>query len=100
MNEITKQNFEEFINSEKTVLIDFWAPWCGYCKQIAPVIDEIAKEMEGEIKVGKVNIEKELDLANEFGVKSIPYLAVIKNKEVIKSAVGFMNKREILELLQ
>ena len=56
--------------------------------------------MEGKIKIGKVNIEKELDLARKFGVKSIPYLAVIKNKEVIKAAVGFMNKREILELLQ
>ncbi|MBR2916358.1 MAG: thioredoxin [Clostridia bacterium] len=100
MNEITKQNFDEFINSEKTVLIDFWAPYCGYCKQIAPIVDEIATEMEGKIKIGKVNIEKELDLARKFGVKSIPYLAVIKNKEVIKAAVGFMNKREILELLQ
>ena len=100
MNEITKQNFDEFINSEKTVLIDFWAPYCGYCKQIAPIVDEIAEEMSGEIKVGKVNIEKELGLAREFGVKSIPYLAVIKNKEVVKSAIGFMNKREILELLQ
>ncbi len=99
MIDITKQNFEEFINSEKTVLIDFWAPRCSYCKQISPIIDEIATEMEGKVKVGKVNVDEESELAGEFRVKSIPYLAVIKDKEVVKTAIGFMNKREIMELL-
>ena len=102
MNEIniTKDNFhQEVINSEKTVLMDFWATWCGPCRMIAPIVEEIANE-NPDIKVCKVNVDEQPDLARMFNIASIPTLVVIKNAEVANTGIGFMPKEKILELLK
>ncbi len=96
---ITKENFEEeVIRSDKKVLIDFWATWCGPCKMIAPVIEEIATERE-DIKVGKIDVDQEGELAVRFGVMSIPTLVIFENGKEIKRVIGFRTKEELLELL-
>ena len=96
---INKANFqEEVLNSEKPVLLDFWAPWCGPCRMVAPIVEEIAAERE-DIKVGKVNVDEEQELAMQFGVISIPTLVVVKNGEVVNQAVGARPKNQILALL-
>ena len=97
---ITKENFEaEVIYSEKTVLIDFWATWCGPCRMIAPIVEEVANE-NPDIKVCKVNVDDEPDLARMFNIASIPTLVVIKNSEVTNTGIGFMDKEKILALLK
>jgi len=97
---ITKKNFEdEVLRSEKPVLLDFWAAWCGPCRMVAPTIEEIAKENE-DIKVGKINIDEERELAAKFKIMSIPTLMVLKEGKVAATAVGVRPKREILKMLQ
>lgn len=97
---ITSDNFdEEVIKSEKPVLIDFWASWCGPCKMVSPIIDEVANEVINSVKVGKVNVDEQTELATKFGIMSIPTLIVFKNGEVSNKAVGVRSKQEILELL-
>lgn len=97
---ITKENFEnEVIKSDKPVLIDFWATWCGPCQMLSPVIAEIADEYDEKVKVCKVNVDNEPELAAAFGVQSIPMLAVVKNGEVTDVAVGYRPKEEIVGLL-
>lgn len=103
MNEIsiTKENFEhEVLKSDVPVLIDFWAEWCGPCKMLSPIIEEIAKEANGEYKVGKVNIDQQLELANAFKIVSIPTVVVMEDGKIKNSAVGYMPKENILELLK
>ena len=97
---ITNENFEaEVISSEKPVLLDFWASWCGPCKMIAPIVHEIADE-RADIKVGKVNVDEEMKLAMKFGISSIPTLIVIKNGKATAQSVGFISKGQILALLE
>lgn len=95
---ITSENFEqEVINADKMVVVDFYADWCGPCKMMAPIIEEIAKELEGKAKVGKINIDDNQNLAVEYQVMSIPTIAIFKQGKVIQSFVGVTDKQEILD---
>src|SRR5574344_873319 len=96
--QITKNNFDtEVMNSEKPVLIDFWASWCGPCKMLSPVVDEIAEETT-DVKVGKVNVDEQPELARQFGVMSIPTLVLIKDGKVAEQSVGVKPKDKILKM--
>ena len=96
---INKNNFRnEVLNSEKPVLLDFWASWCGPCRMVSPIVDEIAAE-RGDIKVGKVNVDEERELAAQFGVMSIPTLVVMKGGKVVNQMVGARPKSQILAML-
>ena len=97
---LTKENFEsEVLNSDIPVLVDFWASWCGPCMMLSPVISEISEELNGTIKVGKVNVDDEQELAMKYKVASIPTLLLFKNGKLEKTSVGFMPKNAILETL-
>ena len=96
---INKNNFQnEVLNSEKPVLLDFWASWCGPCRMVSPIVDEIAAE-RGDIKVGKVNVDEQPELAAQFGVMSIPTLVVMKGGKVVNQMVGARPKSQILAML-
>ena len=96
---INLNNFrQEVLNSDKPVLLDFWAPWCGPCRMVVPLVEQIADE-RSDVKVGKVNIDEEFELARQFGVMSIPTLVVMKDGQVIRQATGARPKHQILELL-
>ena len=97
---ITKANFEELVlKNPKPVLLDFWAPWCGPCRMVAPILEEIAGERE-DIVLGKINVDEEMELAVRFGIVSIPTLVVMKNGEAAAKAVGYLPKAEIEKLLE
>lgn len=98
--EITKNNFDtEVMQSDKPVLVDFWAPWCGPCRMVGPIIDEIGNEVGGKAKVGKVNVDEQPELASKFQVMSIPTIMVIKNGKVENTAVGARSKQALLDML-
>lgn len=96
---VTAENFESLISGDKTLLLDFWATWCGPCQMLSPIIDEIAEE-NGDVTVGKINVDEEPQLAGNFGIDSIPTLVVMKNREEKNRSVGLVSKSEILDLLK
>ncbi|MFA9379962.1 MAG: thioredoxin [Acetanaerobacterium sp.] len=97
---VTKENFaKEVLQCDRPVLIDFWAPWCGPCRRVAPIVEEIGTEARGTVRVGKINVDEQPELTEMFRVMSIPTLIVMKNGKVQTSSVGAKNKQTILEML-
>lgn len=98
---ITSKNFEEEVSkSEVPVLLDFWASWCGPCRMVSPIVDEVAEEIGASAKVGKINVDEEQELASAFNVMSIPTLVVIKNGKLVNQAVGVRSKEEIMNMVK
>ena len=95
---VTKENYQALVEANDLVLLDFWAVWCGPCKMIAPIVEEIAAE-RGDVLVGKVDVDAEMDLAMQFGVSSIPTVVVIKNGVPAAKSVGYRPKADLLKLL-
>lgn len=97
---ITNENFEkEVIGADKPVVVDFWAPWCGPCRMMGPILEEFAKEFEGKYIVGKVNVDDEEELAGRFNIMSIPTIKVFKNGQETASALGVQSKEKLIELI-
>jgi thioredoxin 1 len=97
---ITQKNYnKEVVESELPVLLDFWAPWCGPCRMVAPVLEELSQDVAGKAKIGKVNVDEQSELARAFGIASIPTLVVMKNGKPVQKAVGARGKSELRALL-
>ncbi len=98
--EITSQNYDELVAQGKPLVLDFWATWCGPCKKIAPLVEELASQYEGQANIGKVNVEDEDDLASKFGIRNIPTVLYIKNGEVVDKQVGACSKSVLEDKLK
>ncbi len=98
--QITEANYEQVVDTDKLVIIDFWAEWCGPCKRIAPVIEDLAKEFEGKIVIGKCDVEENTVITSKFSVRNIPTLLFIKNKEVVDKLVGAVPTDRIREKIE
>lgn len=90
---------EEVLQSEEAVLVDFWAPWCGPCKMVAPIVEELAEEMEGKLKVAKVNVDDNMGLAEQYGIRSIPTLLLFRGGQVVTSIIGYRPKKELQKII-
>lgn len=97
---LTKENFTtEVLKSEKPVLVDFWATWCGPCKAMLPIVEELSEELDGKIKIGKVNVDDEEFLARTFGIRSIPCFVLFEDGKALRSAVGSMPKEDLVKFI-
>lgn len=103
MNEIviTKENFDEEVRNYRglPILLDFWAGWCGPCMMLAPIVEEIAEEYDGKVRVGKVNVDEQPELAAAFNVSNIPLLVVVKDGAIVKQNIGYRSKEDVLDML-
>lgn len=98
---LTAENFQnEVLKSDKPVLVDFWAAWCGPCRMAAPIVEEIAKEYAGKVKVGKVNVDEQPELASAFRIESIPAFMIFRNGKVIDTVIGYQSKERLVQLLK
>ena len=100
IKQITPENFDSIVNDNLPVLVDFWAPWCGPCRSLSPIVDEVADELAGKLVVAKCNVDDNQDLAMKFGVMSIPTLIVFKNGEEVDRSVGALPKARLQALLE
>ena len=99
ITELDQSNFESFIASNTTVLVDFWAPWCGPCKAIAPILEELSTELSESVKIGKVNVDNNSDLASQYEVRAIPTIKIFKDGEVADTVVGLSSKEDLTKRL-